>query len=167
MQSLHEFLKQHNIHYVFYPFLGEYDVEHQPNIFDIPVEHLHFDYIKWRPKLQTQLQHIAPYTTNPTVIDALPNRIQKIRLVIYAFKTVQWQWLPLGVENRYVGHHNELHDIPIQWQQAHQIEHMQQMIDVLQHKVNALEKHNQNPSYTSPQMNLKTPTTKMFQQLSL
>ena len=156
------FLKQHNIHYIFYPFLGEYDVEHQPNIFDMPIEQLHFDYIKWRPKLQTQLQHIEPYITNPVVIHALPNRVHKIRMVIYAFKTVQWQWLPLGVENRYVAHHNELHDIPIQWQQAHQMEHMQQMIEELQQKVMELEKQLQ---HSKPRMNLQSPKTKSFQHL--
>ena len=118
MSTLRDFLEQHNIHYVFYPFMKEYDVEQHPNIFDMPIEYVNFDYIKWRPKLQTQLQHIEPYTTHDCVIDALSDRIQQIRFVIYTFNELQWRWLPVGVENRYIAHNNELHDIPMHWQQA-------------------------------------------------
>ena len=134
------FLRQHNIYHVFYPFMGNYDDQEQPNLFDMPMEQLTFDYIKWRPKLQTQLQYIKPYLADDCILAAFDNRIQHLHKVILAFQKIKWEWLPIGVENRFMQYNNEPHDIPIHWKQAHQIEQMQQAINLLQIRIFALEK---------------------------
>lgn len=95
----------------------------------MPVEKITFEYIKWRPKLCIQLQHIEPHVTNSIVIASIANRIQQFRLVFFEFNKVDWRWTPVGVASRYTSSDNELHDIPIHWQQAQQIKDMQTLFN--------------------------------------
>jgi hypothetical protein len=135
-----EFLKTHQIHSAFYPFFGRYNSDLQPNIIDMPIHQITFDYIKWRPKLRTQMQVLEKHLSHPTVKHALKNRIQNIQEVIHQFHSNNWQWTPIGIEDRYTSFENELHDVPVSWQQAQQIETLHNTLIRIQQKLDLLEK---------------------------
>ncbi|HIB78265.1 MAG TPA: hypothetical protein EYO58_11805 [Flavobacteriales bacterium] len=105
----------------------------------MPIENITFEYIKWRPKLCTQLQHLAQYITHSIVMNVVSNRIQILRLVISEFQQREWRWSPTGTEDLCTSNDNELHDIPMQWQQAYQIEDMQKTIQQMKTQITHLQ----------------------------
>lgn len=98
------------------PFFGKYDKDSQPHILDLSNDQLSFDYIKWRPKLVSQLQRICEQKLLQTqyMKSQSMEKRNKIVQIKEKFEQCQWKWVPVG-QYKYGVFKNELHDVPMEW----------------------------------------------------
>lgn len=131
------------IHKHLEPFFGAYDKENQPHLLDIDEDKLTFDYLKWRPKLVQQLYdiYLRGWLTTPTMPLSTQKRTQLL-VLSEAFEQTHWRWTPIGLKTRTVPHHNELHDIPIEWHLSHLVEAMCKKIERLEQMIDSGNKKN-------------------------
>ena len=126
------------IHKQLEPFFGVYDQHQQPHLLDMPEPQLTFDYIKWRPKLVQQLYHLNLQGWLDTHTELSTSTKQRLSVLCEQFESCEWHWTPPMTVNAFQPKHNELHDIPIEWQIHYQIERMKQKIQELGDTVGTL-----------------------------
>lgn len=113
------------------PFHGAYDAVRQPHLLDMPREQLTEDYLKWRPKLVQQLSHLHQRGLLCNHV-ADGRRWERLRVLADTFEKMKWVWKPIGVQNRYLPPRNELHDVPLDWQSAHEVEQLTRRVSQLE-----------------------------------
>ena len=121
------------------PFFGKYDKASQPHILDLSNDQLSFDYIKWRPKLVSQLQQICEQKllqTNYMKSQSVEKR-NKIVQIKEKFEQCHWKWVPVG-QYKYGVFKNELHDVPIEWLPAFALEELENRMKRVEEQLNTL-----------------------------